>query len=232
MGSAKEECKLDGRRLSGSGESLQVDAADGIRSIEGSIEVLCQAPVGGLGSQLARVDVRSLPSVSFEQRKKLPNSRAIYFVSREDGELLYVGMTESLVLRWLNHHRFREFQRLEGLKIAWLIWEEAESLALVENFFINDLKPIFNIRRSPSAFVFEPVTNAEEFFELSYRDLQDRTQVDIRHWSRWFNGKYTPNLETLEKIAIALEIPVPKLVEAFLEKRSRTMQSKEVAKSA
>lgn len=74
-------------------------------------------------------------------------------------------------------------------------------------------------------------TKTSEFLNLTLRELRDLTGVDIKNWSEWFNGKSTPNVDTLERVAVALNIPVVELFKLFLERRSCTMQSKE-AKSA
>lgn len=64
----------------------------------------------------------------------------------------------------------------------------------------------------------------ERFFEFSYRDLRERTGIDIKYWSHWFNGKAAPNFATMEQAASDLGMPVVEFVEAFIERRSQTMQ--------
>ncbi len=72
-------------------------------------------------------------------------------------------------------------------------------------------------------------TSKEKFLQLSYRDLRQRTGIQISNWSKWFNGGISPTLDTLRKIANDLNMPFFELIEAFEERRSITMQrSKEV----
>ena len=71
--------------------------------------------------------------------------------------------------------------------------------------------------------------NKEKFLKLSYRDLRERTGIEISHWSDWFNRKADPKLGTLEKIASDLEMPLFEFLEAFVERRSRTIAAKKSA---
>jgi len=64
----------------------------------------------------------------------------------------------------------------------------------------------------------------EKFLQLSYRDLRQRTGIQISNWSKWFNGGISPTLDTLRKIANDLNMPFFELIEAFEERRSLTMQ--------
>lgn len=66
----------------------------------------------------------------------------------------------------------------------------------------------------------------EEFLNLTYRELRTLTGVEIKNWSEWFNKKADPKFGTLEKIANDLGMPVLEFIEAFIERRSLTMESK------
>lgn len=80
----------------------------------------------------------------------------------------------------------------------------------------------------PDMYVTDRV-NKEKFLKLSYRDLRERTGIEISHWSDWFNRKADPKFGTLEKIASDLEMPLFEFLEAFVERRSRTIASKKSA---
>lgn len=66
----------------------------------------------------------------------------------------------------------------------------------------------------------------EKFLELSYRNLTELTGISIKHWSHWFNRKASPNFDTLEQIALDLGMPPLELIEAFMERRSRTVKTR------
>jgi transcriptional regulator with XRE-family HTH domain len=76
-------------------------------------------------------------------------------------------------------------------------------------------------------YVCKPVSK-EEFLHLSYRDLRERTGIEIKHWSNWFNSKASPKFDTLERAARNLGMPLTDLVEVFVERRSRTIERKEL----
>lgn len=71
-----------------------------------------------------------------------------------------------------------------------------------------------------------------DFITMPYAKLAAKTKIDGKNWWSWVHGNSSPSLSSLEKAAIALDIPVVELFEAFLERRSRTMQSKQLVKSA
>lgn len=64
----------------------------------------------------------------------------------------------------------------------------------------------------------------EEFLNLTYRELRTLTGIEIKNWSEWFNKKADPKFGTLEKIAADLGMSPLEFVEAFMERRSRTME--------
>jgi transcriptional regulator with XRE-family HTH domain len=70
------------------------------------------------------------------------------------------------------------------------------------------------------------LTNKEEFLKLSYRELRERTGIEIAEWSKYFNGGKSPTLDSLRKVATRLEMPLLEFIEAFEERRSLTMQRK------
>lgn len=172
--------------------------------------------------ELTKIDVRSLPSMKLEQRRRLPNVKAVYIVFTSEA-YLYVGKTESLVIRWMSHNRLKEVQEHVDVNIAWLECDDSDILCSTEIFFINALVPILNVRGFE-----KKITEGENrLFSFSYRDLREKTGIDINHWSDWFNGKVAPNFGTMEKIASDLEMPLMDFVEAFVERRRRTMEQRE-----
>lgn len=85
----------------------------------------------------------NLPSVSLETKQCLPRFSGIYFVL-ENSEVIYIGRSQNLQRRWLNHHKMKEFSaRPAQLKIAWLECDAA-ILATLESTFIELFKPELN----------------------------------------------------------------------------------------
>jgi hypothetical protein len=65
------------------------------------------------------IDIISLPSLAFNDRKQLPNVSAVYFVL-EEGVVIYVGATENLLKRWKANNLKQLGARPGQLRIAWL----------------------------------------------------------------------------------------------------------------
>jgi transcriptional regulator with XRE-family HTH domain len=71
-------------------------------------------------------------------------------------------------------------------------------------------------------------SNKKEYFlGVTLSALSKDTKVDIATWSKWLNGTRSPNLDSLRELAILLEMPLMELIEAFEERRSRTIQRKQ-----
>lgn len=90
------------------------------------------------------IDVFSLPSVPFSARRKLPHCPAIYFVL-EGKSVIYIGQTNSLLLRWQAHNKRKELRkRGTELSIAWIEFSGEELLCQIEQALINWFKPELN----------------------------------------------------------------------------------------
>lgn len=85
-----------------------------------------------------------LPSVTLDTRTMLPKQPGIYFVI-EDEQILYIGRSENIYLRWLQHHKYLELkENNSGSRIAWLICSEIFLLNDIERALIHKFKPILN----------------------------------------------------------------------------------------
>lgn len=69
--------------------------------------------------------------------------------------------------------------------------------------------------------------NKEIFLTLTLSVLSKKTEVDIATWSKWLNGTRSPTLDTLRKLALDMDMPLIEFIEAFEERRSRTMKRKD-----
>ena len=64
----------------------------------------------------------SLPSVELADRASLPNISAIYYATDWAGQVLYVGKSTNLYLRWNSrrygaHHKLNELSQYHGVKL-------------------------------------------------------------------------------------------------------------------
>jgi hypothetical protein len=92
------------------------------------------------------LDLGTLPSVPLHKRKTLPNIPALYFVLNEHRAILYIGLAQSLCLRWVAHHRLEDVRTLPCVEIAWLHIADTHLLPTLEKAYIAHFKPPLNGR--------------------------------------------------------------------------------------
>lgn len=85
------------------------------------------------------LDIRNLPSVSFDALASLPNVSAIYFVL-DTTAILYIGRATSLYGRWRSHARKVFYLEDPCLRLAWVV-VKPELLEHTEKIFIDYYKP-------------------------------------------------------------------------------------------
>ncbi len=85
--------------------------------------------------------------ITLRNRRGLPNSSGIYFVTDEHNQLLYIGQAKNLRERWAgrSHHRYKQLAR-KGLDKIYLGYIEAPQteLNILEKAYIDQLKPPLN----------------------------------------------------------------------------------------
>ncbi len=70
----------------------------------------------------------------------------------------------------------------------------------------------------------ESKKNKKEYFlSLSYRDLEAVTGVYYATWHKWFARRRSPTIDSLEEAAKTLDMPLLEFVEAFKERRDKTI---------
>jgi len=89
-----------------------------------------------------------LPSLPLDERKRLPDMAAIYFVLADD-TVLYIGQSISLRQRWLAHHRLAQLNARGGCRIAWLTVDDASLLDELERACIAYFNPVLNGEELP-----------------------------------------------------------------------------------
>jgi DNA-binding XRE family transcriptional regulator len=94
--------------------------------------------------------VAHLPWLSLKHRAKLPAIPAVYYVLSPT-EMLYIGSTHNLQVRWQQHQRFAEFQATPGpITIAWQdISDALAELRDTEQAAIRYFTPRFNTHFMP-----------------------------------------------------------------------------------
>lgn len=90
---------------------------------------------------------KSVPSLPIMERAKLPPVSAIYFVTTPYNKLLYIGQTNNLFNRWLQHHRYQQFiEASPDTRVAWFEFDESDrnSMPVVEDELITLLNSEYN----------------------------------------------------------------------------------------
>ncbi len=85
----------------------------------------------------------TLPSLALAPRRKLPHCSAIYFVLDGD-QVVYIGQTNSLLLRWQAHHKLKECKSLKNPRIAWIEISDKTLAWEIEVALIDWFKPCLN----------------------------------------------------------------------------------------
>ncbi|PHJ56373.1 hypothetical protein VF14_35065 [Nostoc linckia z18] len=91
------------------------------------------------------VNPLTLPSLSLQERRSLPECAAVYFVLNSSSEILYIGRANNLAQRWLAHHRWTQLTAMgDGIRIAWLECSDPVLLPIIEIALIRHFQPILN----------------------------------------------------------------------------------------
>ncbi len=93
---------------------------------------------------MTSIDISQLPSLPLSEGDNLPSCTAIYFVSLDSGELLYVGKAVNLYTRWRSHHRCKQLESLQNVYISWIEVESSVNLDDLEANFIASFQPRLN----------------------------------------------------------------------------------------
>jgi len=91
----------------------------------------------------AEVDLSALPSVPLEDRSRLPSEPCIYFAIDAAGVVQYIGRSINPRQRWVQHHRYKDLDDLNDVRIAYL-FADADLLPAIERALIAWFKPALN----------------------------------------------------------------------------------------
>ena len=100
------------------------------------------------------LDFTTLPTLSLQERDRLPTCPAIYFALDSSDRVLYVGKATNLQSRWRDHHRFDQLNRTHKRTAVRLAWFDCSSwiaqLSAMETFYIDRYKPLLNGTQVPA----------------------------------------------------------------------------------
>jgi excinuclease UvrABC nuclease subunit len=93
---------------------------------------------------LEQVKPSDLPSVPLEQRKTLPECPGIYFAIDNTGIIQYIGRSNNIRQRWLQHHRQSQLEAIGSIQVAWLQVSDSLLLPSIEAALIEYFQPLLN----------------------------------------------------------------------------------------
>lgn len=96
----------------------------------------------------ASVDIASLPQLPLKHAQSLPPIPALYFCINGE-EVLYIGITANLQVRWRSHHKTIELFNYPDPEIRWLAITTENVSTILERRFVEYWKPKLN-QRLPS----------------------------------------------------------------------------------
>jgi hypothetical protein len=99
------------------------------------------------------LNYQQMPVLAYSQRQDLPAKPGIYYVGNSDCPVMYIGLSQNLRNRHLNHHRQEDFEEIENAVIRYQVVTEdliakisnlAENLRRLEKQAINYYQPELN----------------------------------------------------------------------------------------
>lgn len=143
------------------------------------------------------VKLSALPSLPLADRRQLPNCAAVYLVL-EGENVIYVGQSTSLILRWQGHDKLKQLKsRGAEIRLAWLECNDPTLLRSIEAALIQWFKPELN-RFYPK--LKQPHLTSEK------TGIKKRIK---RYAHNKNTGKFcSPNPEPLAKRIISVRLPV------------------------
>lgn len=107
-----------------------------------------------------QIQLADLPSVVFLDYRTLPNIPACYLVIEDCDNVIYVGQSSTLALRWGSHHKLEQLkERNTNIKIAWIECKDTNLLPILERQLILHFKPELNVKQRS---LFEPKLDKEK----------------------------------------------------------------------
>ncbi|HYX13478.1 MAG TPA: helix-turn-helix domain-containing protein [Nostoc sp.] len=91
-----------------------------------------------------QVNPLSLPSLPLEWRKALPDCAGIYFAIDSNDAVQYIGRSNNIRLRWVQHHKNQQLTKISAVRLAWLEVSDKSLLAPIEEALIKWFDPPLN----------------------------------------------------------------------------------------
>lgn len=90
------------------------------------------------------IKLKHLPSVDLSEKDSLPKIPGIYFAIDSLDRVQYIGQSENLYRRWLDHSRHVDLKHIGNVRIAYLFISSKELLPRIESALIYYFNPPLN----------------------------------------------------------------------------------------
>lgn len=91
------------------------------------------------------LDLTALPWVPLKATSGFPEDPAIYFAIDAQGTVQYIGRSGNVRTRWKSHHRYRQLEKMGGVKVAYLFVKTPQLLPSLESTLISWFNPPLNV---------------------------------------------------------------------------------------
>lgn len=93
---------------------------------------------------VSEINPSELPFVCLKDKKHLPGVPGLYFVTDNSSRVRYVGISRNLKVRWSVHHKLKDFDTLEDVKISFIEVGKISALNTLEIEAIAKFRPDLN----------------------------------------------------------------------------------------
>ena len=168
-------------------------------------KIISFAHIEDLAESTKSFDITSLPSVLLENKDRLPDASAIYFVLSQQNKILYIGQSKALNKRWKHHQKLKDISKYESVKIAYLVFSIPDFLFEIEQALIRHFDPPLNLynpfnQKSDEVRVVKSLRASDEVWEKLgiLAKEKNMTRADYLHWRIEEEEKITKGRKILE----------------------------------
>ncbi len=137
------------------------------------------------------IKLSELPSVSLNSKDCLPEDAGVYIVFDRKHTVMYVGRSENIRSRWLNHHLCLDLERIGSVSVAWIKVDGNLERYVVEAILINWFKPSFN--KSPGV-INKPLAQLRIKAGLRAVDVGYELGINESTIRNWEKGRTIPTI--------------------------------------
>lgn len=151
------------------------------------------------------IDLSELPHVLLDSRDSLPIFGGVYIVFDSNQKVLYVGRSENIRARWINHQRYADLKAMKcgsvclsylppqnfHIKIAWIEVKSSLHRYVAEAVLIDWFKPVLN---SVPGVINKPLAQLRIRAGLRAVDVGYHLSINESTVRNWEKGRTIPTV--------------------------------------